>query len=301
MDRKKYFKQFNQVLRIKGLQPTTASNYNSHLNNFLNWCEQINKPPEECENNNLIEYLSLEPSYYTVKQRRGMLTNLYEFVLHQGYKLYGLPFPKQPKHIPDYFTPEELYRIFSLVKNQKQICVLKTQYALGLRVSEVVSIKRKDFIKKFNPELNKFQWDIKVRGKGSKDRILPVPDETMEMIKAYWRALPISEQHPIFLFKGQFCSHYSVKSVQLIIKRAMNLLGIEKQGSSHLIRKSRASHFGQNGVDAKYIKDFLGHEGFKYVDCYVKLNTEHLRKSFEQADVKILPLLNPQLQLTCNR
>lgn len=294
MEQELILKRFNEAIRAKRLALNTISIYNSHLNHFLNWCESKNINPFEAQKYELIEYLSLNSNYYTLKQRKGALYNFYEFIANKPYLTYGLPCAKAPQRLPEYFTPQEIESIFALIINPKQRCILKVQYATALRVSEVVKIKTTDFVRKIVDGTECF--DLRVIGKGDKERLLPVDQETINEIFAYWKTLKVKPNNK-YLFAGQFRSCYSERSVQIVVRRAMRKLGIEKKGSSHLMRKSRASHFGQNGMNAINIKEWLGHSSLKPSLHYTGLDTNHLRAAAKEVDLKLLPLLNNSTRL----
>lgn len=293
MNKEDYIKQFTQVLVVRQLCFSTIENYLYHLNSFLDWCK--NRLPENISHSELIEFLASNPQYSTVKQRRGMLTNLYEYVLAQGFKLFGLPFPKVPEKLPDYFTLHELQRIFNSVTNIKQQTILKLQYACALRVHEVVKVKRTDFVKVFNPHLKSWAYDLRITGKGNKDGYVPVPDETINEIFEYWKSLEKKPRE--YLFEGQLKSCYSERSVQIIVKQAMIGCGINKQGSTHLLRSSRATHLAHAGVDIKHIKELLRHKLIKTTERYMALNTNSIRVIFNKADQEIFNLIGAEKKL----
>jgi site-specific recombinase XerD len=198
-----------------------------------------------------------------------------------------MPFPKKQRSLPDYFSIHELKSIFSSVKNPKQRLLLKIQYALALRVHELVKLKWSDFVYNFG------KYDLKILGKGNKHDFVPVPDDTInEIIEVLGNGFGRNE----YLFTGQFGGHYSERSVQQIINRAMELNGIIKQGSTHLLRHSRATHLIQSGVSLRHVQLLLRHSSSKTTEIYTHLDRNDLRQAFSLADTKLNISLNETIQ-----
>ena len=136
--------RFIDVMNIRQLQPNSIRTYLCILDNFEKWIEDNSIKLEEATQYQLKNYIASTDSASLIRQRIGVIKNIYEFCLGQGFKTYGLPYPRRKKILPQYFTIYELNQIFSKVKNKKQLCIIKLQYACALRVNEVVKIKRTD-------------------------------------------------------------------------------------------------------------------------------------------------------------
>lgn len=282
------------VFTIRQLQPNSINTYLSIFDNFESWLKKSNLPAEEATHDQLQAYIACVNSPSLIRQKIGVIKNVYEFCLGQGYKTYGFPYPRRKKLIPEYFTPFELTRIFDQIRNKKQLCIVRLQYACALRVHEVVKVKRADFIKKFDPHQQKNVYDLRVCGKGGRVDEIPVPDETIQEIFAYWETLPVKPRE--YLFEGQFAEYYSSRSVQIIVKRAMRMAGINKKGSSHLLRHSRASHLIQAGVDIAYIQRLLRHASIKTTLVYTHFKSTDMRVIFNRAEAFIQESINQEKQ-----
>lgn len=276
-------KRFNDVLLIRNLQPNSIGTYISIFRSFMQFCETNDYNPMEIELPELNSFVSSSASSALMRQRIGVIKTLYEFVFNQGYKTFYMPYPKKKFHLPDYLTPFELNEVFILITNKKQRTIVKLQYACALRVHEVVKIKRSDFIKKYDGNLQKFIYDLRVCGKGGSMREIPVPDETILEIFEYWRSLKNKPSE--YLFEGQFKEYYSERSVQIVMKRAMRKLGINKYGSTHILRHSKASHLIQAGVDIRFIQKLLGHKNIKTTEIYTNFKTSDMRVIFNKAEI----------------
>lgn len=301
MDKEQIIKDFTNTLIIRNLSFNTIENYLWHLNEFLSWCQTKQIVPKELDSSGVKEYVAFnKPGYSTIKQRRGLITNLFTYCFSNPTILYGLPFPKHHDHLPDYLTVPELKLLFDSVTNIKQRCILKLQYSCALRVHEVVKIKRKDFIRTYDSYNKEWVFDLRVIGKGNSEYLIPVPNETITEIFEYWKSVPKTIRKTEYLFPGQFRSCYSERSVQVVMNRALIKLGLKKYGkSTHLLRSSRATHLVQSGVDIFHIKDLLRHKNLKTVQRYVRLTTQSMRVIFRKADAEIFESIRePQKLIT---
>lgn len=283
------------VFTIRQLQPNSINTYLSIFGNFEWWLKKNNLEAEHVTHDQLQTYIGCVNSPSLIRQKIGVIKNVYEFCLGQGYKTYGFPYPRKKRLIPEYFTPYELDTLFSKIRNPKQLCIIKLQYACALRVHEVVKVKRSDFIKKMDPHQQKFVYDLRVCGKGGRVDEIPVPDETVQEIFAYWETLRVKPKE--YLFEGQFAQYYSSRSVQIIVKRAMHAAGIKKNGSTHLLRHSRASHLIQVGVDVTYIQKLLRHASIKTTLVYTHFKPSDMRVIFNRAEAFIQESINQEKQL----
>lgn len=291
MTKEDYILEYKKVLTIRRLAQATIEAYVSCLKMFLNWCEEADIFPPNLIKTQLTDYLSHTESASLLRQQIGTISNFYEFVLGIPHITAGIPYPKKEQSLPDYFSPQELMQIFDAVKNDKQRLILKIQYALALRVHEVVKIKWSDFIKNYSHELGIDVYEVKIKGKGGQVSMLPVYPETInEIIQVLGDKFGISE----YLFKGQFKDFYSTRSVQMIINRAMDECKILKDGSTHLLRHSRATHLLQNGSSLRHVQMLLRHKKSTTTEIYTHLNTVDLRSSFMQSDNKMQQAINKQ-------
>lgn len=290
MTKEKYIEEYKKVLTIKRVATNTAITYLSCLKSFLYWCEEADIFPPNLTKSQLLDYLSKIKSYSLLKQARGTIDNFYKHVLGIPYICAGIPYPRRSHSLPEYLTVYELNQVFNAVKNNKQRIILKIQYVCALRVHEVVKIKWNDFVKAG------INYDLRVIGKGGKYAYLPIPPETItEITQFLGNSFGINE----YIFKGQFKDHYSERSVQEIINRAMESCGIYKNGSTHLLRHSRATHLIQNGSSTRHVQGLLRHASNKTTEIYTHLNTTDLRIAFDKSDVLIKELLQTN-QLALN-
>lgn len=290
-----YEKRFFLWIKTRGLQPNTIETYISCLRVFLNYCTENGVLPEDVSDDCLLEYVSNIKSESTRIQAKGMLFNLYASI-GIPYKTAHLPHIKRHRSLPSYLTVSQVHSLFNCVKNTKQKLILKIQYSLALRVHEVVKLKGSDFIKKYNHHTGTYVYDIKIKGKGGNEDIVPVHDETIIEIVSVFGSDILGKNE--YLFKGQFKEHYSEKSVQMIMNRALNQLDIKIHGKcTHLLRHSQATHLIQQGINQRHVQLILRHKSIKTTQLYTHANTDDLRIVYKKAHENIAIEINQNKQI----
>lgn len=288
-----YKKELSNHIMARRLCTATHAVYMAQVDIFLSWCASNGVFPEDVESAGLVQYLALEGSISACGQRRAMLVNLYEFVLGQGYKLQGLPYAKKRVKVPESLSPEQIQAIFNATPNHKQRLALKITYACGLRVSETTHIRLADFRLKKNILTGNNYYELKVTGKGIKQRLVPVPAETMNEVAAYIKAAQIKD----YLFPGQFKAAYSTKSLELVFMRAKTACGITVPGNIHLLRKSRATHLINGNMNDRNVMLMMGWQNQKTINHYHRANTAAIKDCVDQIDKTIQTSINKNLQL----
>ena len=175
--------------------------------------------------------------------------------------MFKIRYSKTPKALPVFLTKNEVVRLFEAVGNPKHRLILELIYSAGLRVGEVVRLKKQDF--EFERGIG---WVRK--GKGAKDRPFIIArflaPKLRDYVENYCKA------HD-YLFIGWKNSHLSVRSVQEIVKHAAVRAGIEKNVHPHTLRHSFATHLVENGYDVCAVQPLLGHNSAETTMVYVHL------------------------------
>jgi len=151
-------------------------------------------------------------------------------------------------------------------------------YACGLRRGELLHLKPLDIASGRGLLIIR-------QGKGNKDRIVPISEKTIEMLRVYYRMY----QPKVWLFEGQVVGQqYSERSLQLVLKHALELARIKKPVALHWLRHSYATHLLESGTDLRYIQELLGHKSSKTTEIYTHVSTRSLQKiksPFDDIDV----------------
>lgn len=204
-------------------------------------------------------------SWSTVNAGYSGIKWFYVRVLARAWNQHQLARPRRQKRLPEILSKEEVGRLLKSVSNLKHRTALMVMYSGGLRIGEVVKLKIKD--------IDSDRMLIRIeQAKGKKDRYTVLSAVTLVSLRAYWRAYrPIGP----WLFEGMDKqTHWSVRSLQEVFRRAVKRAGIQKAVSSHSLRHSFATHLLEQGVDTLTIKELLGHSQLQTTAQYL-----HVRKS----------------------
>jgi integrase/recombinase XerD len=184
--------------------------------------------------------------------------------------------PKLWQQVPDVLSYEEIDRLLEQPKTDQRIgardkAILEVMYASGLRVSEVCGLNIQDVDDTF----------VKVKGKGGKERLVPIAKEAVEAVDNYLgRFRPDTPEKALFLSKsGKRIDRMTVWNQ---VKRYAKLAGIAKAISPHTLRHSFATHLLENGADLRVIQEMLGHSSIGTTDRYTHISQKHLTKAFQE-------------------
>lgn len=268
----------------KGLTLSSIESYKYDLTIFYNDIKDI------LENNNLhklkIEFIydfiknqSINRiSSATIKRRVSTIRNFYLFLQKREIISFIVPEIKTPKigiKLPNYLTIEEVDKLLSIpdintFKGLRDKTMLEIMYSCGLRVSELISLKKKDINIK-----NSF---IRIIGKGNKERIIPIGEIALEYLNKYFELLSynskINNSKNVFINKNglPLTRQYFFK----IIKYYSIKANINKNISPHTLRHSFATHLLENGAPLIAVKNLLGHESINTTQIYTHVNERKL-------------------------
>ena len=191
--------------------------------------------------------------------------------------------PKLKKALPDTLTFEEIERIIgqvdlSTVEGLRNKALLETLYSCGLRVSEVIGLKRSHLYLDIG--------FIRVVGKGDKERLIPIGSDAIKHIEIYLREIRIHLQHKKgcedILFLNRRGGKLSRVMVFYIIKDLTFKANIQKNISPHTFRHSFATHLVEGGADLRAVQEMLGHESITTTEIYTHLDRNFLRDTLNR-------------------
>lgn len=186
--------------------------------------------------------------------------------------------PQTGRHLPDVLTVEEIDRLIGSIdrssrEGQRNRAILETLYSCGLRVSELCNLKLSDLY------LN--EGFIKVEGKGSKQRLVPISPKAISELNNYFpdrNAGLIKPGYEDFVFISRFGKNISRIMVFHIIKELAGMAGIKKTISPHTFRHSFATHLLEGGANLRAIQCMLGHESIGTTEIYTHIDRNRLRQ-----------------------
>lgn len=220
-------------------------------------------------------------SIETILRRLSGISQYYDFqIVERKLKVNPIEFISKPKRwqkLPDFLDFDEVEKILaagdkSAPKDYRDSMMLETLYASGMRVSELISVKIADIDFK--------RGIIKVTGKGSKQRIVPIYDSLLEKIKDYLiirNEYFVKERDEGFLFLNHNGGPLSRQHVWLWVKEACLRAGVKKNVSPHTLRHSFATHLLCGGADLRTIQIFLGHSNISTTEIYTHVSDNDKR------------------------
>jgi len=191
----------------------------------------------------------------------------------------SLSSPKQEKHLPLFFTEEEVTKLIGSVKLDdergfRDRAVIETFYSTGIRVSELVGLNIED--------IDFIGAVIKVLGKGKKERIVPIGDIALAAIRAYLERRK-KEQEAGALFLNKSGKRITDRGIRNIIDKYIRIASIRQGVSPHTLRHSFATHLLNRGADLRSVQELLGHVNLSTTQIYTHLTTEKLKKVYDKA------------------
>ena len=186
--------------------------------------------------------------------------------------------PRKQYKLPNVLSKEEVAAILKAPKNLKHKTMLSLIYSCGLRRSELLNLKPADVDSKRNLLIIR-------NAKGFKDRVAPLSDKIIEMLRNYYKI----HKPLLWLFEGEKAGEqYSETSLQKILKNAIKVANIKKPVSLHWLRHSYATHLLEAGTDLRYIQEILGHKSSKTTEIYTHVTDKSLQKiksPFDDLDI----------------
>ncbi len=189
--------------------------------------------------------------------------------------------PKEQRHLPEVLTVEEIDRALATIdlsspSGHRDRAIFEMLYSLGLRVSELLSLRFTDVHIK--------DKIVVVMGKGGKQRLVPMSDEAVRQLRLYLECRPQADNNGDnnYLFLNQRGGRLSRMSVFSIVKKAVADAGITKPVSPHTLRHSFATHLLQGGADIRQVQALLGHSSISTTEIYTHLDREYLHAALEE-------------------
>jgi integrase/recombinase XerD len=195
-------------------------------------------------------------------------------------ELSELTVPKKEKRLPTVLTEEEVNRLLSVIddstpRGRLDLALLEVAYGSGLRVSELVNL-RKD-------NVNAKGGYLKVTGKGSKERIVPLGEEALSALAGYWEATKGMKTRSPLVFLHPNGKKVSRQYFFLRLKGYAKKAGIEKSISPHTLRHSFATRLLENGAQLRQVQELLGHSDIETTQIYTHVNKAQAKEVYEKA------------------
>jgi len=287
---RQYVDKFVRFLEIeKNASGHTIVNYKVDLKGFADFAGDVDigKIDYLLLRRYLAHLKSVQYDKRTIARRLACLRSFFKFLCRDGYlktnPVAGLATPKLDKKLPFFLDENQAARFLDVPVDHKDAmslrdkAILETLYSTGMRVSELVGmgIQDVDFI----------GGVAKVRGKGKKERLLPIGDTALRSIKEYLdrRSMDERARNKSALFLNKSGARLSSGSVRSTIDKYIHSASIRENISPHTLRHSFATHLLDRGADLRSVQELLGHANLSTTQIYTHVTTDRLKSVYDKA------------------
>lgn len=288
-----FLKEYLAYLKLeKNLSANTVSSYKNDLSSFIRFLEEhkINDPSQIESRLIVIFFTNLEKVGLTSSSAaryfsslKGFLNYLFANSYIKNNPIEKVSPPKLAKNLPGVLSFDEIEKILSIPNTTETLgvrdkTILEVFYACGLRISELISLKLSDLF--LNEDM------IRVFGKGSKERVVPIGSSAINWIQEY-----LSKSRPLlqkkmksenYLFLNSRGSKLSRMGVWKIVDKYIKESGIEKDAHPHTFRHSFATHLIEGGADLRSVQEMLGHADISTTQIYTHIDREYIKQVHKQ-------------------
>ena len=264
-------------LNSKRYSASTIGTYADALKTFLRY--HAHKPIAEITNDDLILFNNhyILANHFSASYQNQVVNAVKLFfrtIENKQLQPELIHRPKRPKLLPNVLSKEEVKLILNAHSNIKHKAMLSLMYSCGLRCGELLRLKSTDIDSKRNVVIIR-------QSKGRKDRIAPLSEKIIKMLREYYELYkPV-----MYLFEGQIkAKAYDERSLQLVLKQGVEKVKINKPITLHWLRHSYATHLLENGTDLRYIQEILGHSSSKTTEIYTHVSTKNIQKIISPFD-----------------
>jgi integrase/recombinase XerD len=267
-------KRMIECLQLRGLSERTQESYVRAVRQLA---EHYHKSPDLITEEELRQYF-LHLKNIKRYSRNTMTIAIcgirfcYQQTLNRDWIIFGIVRPAPEKKLPTILSIAEVRQILGRVRLPRYRVCLATIYSCGLRLQEGTNLRVSD--------IDSARLMIHVRhGKGAKDRYVPLPERTLELLRQYWK----THRNPGLLFPAEGRNHrdlaqatqpMSKSSVQQAFRAALKASGNHKRASVHTLRHSWATHLLEAGVNLRLIQEWLGHSSPATTSIYTHLTVK---------------------------
>lgn len=274
---------------------TTAKNYELDLLNYQDFLKENNLNYLKITKDDIRSYLKyldkLKYKNSSISRHLSSLRTFYGFLVNEGviesniFK--SISSPKKKKQLPNFLQYDEVEKMLSVCDLKEPLhirnrLIIETLYDTGIRVSELVNIKLND--------LNIATKEIRVLGKGSKERIVYFGDYEIDILNLYLnQARPklLKNKSNDYLLLNHLGDRLTDRGVRLIIDDVIKKASLKHKVSPHTLRHTFATHLLNEGADLKSVQELLGHSSLSTTQIYTHVSNERLRSVYLKSHPKL--------------
>lgn len=293
---KDLLEQFRAYLLVeKNFSQYTAKAYTSDVMSFLIWLEDTDV--SSVDYNKIREYLRFIYKYNykktTIARKISALRTFYKYLYRErvveANPVAGVSAPKKTKSLPKFLDKEEIEQILNNVNIEspsgfRNRAILELLWATGMRISELSGLNFGD--------LNLEHNEIKVFGKGSKERIVLISERAKQYLERYIHTArrlvakdfpppPQEENSPVFINNTGY--RLNPKTIRNVINSIVEKISLPQKVTPHMFRHSFATYLIENGADLRVVQELLGHASISNTQIYTHISTKHLTDTYNKA------------------
>ncbi|HIS74546.1 TPA: tyrosine recombinase XerC [Candidatus Galligastranaerophilus intestinavium] len=286
----KYLEEFKIYLKSeKNFSIHTIRAYCADVYTFLIWADNLNV--DEINSKKFSEYLyfiqKINYTKTTIARKIASIRAFYKFLFQEEIietnPADALVAPKRPKSLPDFMSEEEVENILRNVKIEtpagfRNRVIFELLWVSGMRISELSNLNYEN--------LNLEQNEIKVLGKGAKERIVLIPDKTKENLKNYMDNVSDlicktkkAPDSPLFINYNGF--RLQNQSIRKALKEVVEKIELPKKITPHIFRHSFATRLLENGADLRIVQELLGHASISNTQIYTHVSSARLKSVYD--------------------
>jgi len=261
METSNLIRNFERDLLLKNYAQNSIKNYVSQIRLFLSFFKAKDSP-KHISSDEIKNYLLSAKEINSQRHMHSAIKLFYRFTVIQPQKFAHIEYARKEKKLPRVIDKEFMLDKISKIDNLKHRSIIALAYSTGMRVSEVCNLKIKDIDSK--------RMIIYVKNaKGKKDRIVPLSEYMLKLLREYWKDYKPRE----YLFNGQFDLKYSSRSCNEIVKKYLG-----REYHFHLLRHSSFTSLLESGTDLSIIQKIAGHSSPKVTQIYLHVSTSLINK-----------------------
>ncbi len=277
----------NHLSLERGLSSNTIESYRRDLKRYIKFLQDkkiksVEKIAQEHITSLMVLLRDMGLSAKSIVRNLSSIRGFHKFLVVEGYSSFNptgaLEWPRLWRKLPTVLNFEEMRKLLSQPSTGDPLglrdkAILEFLYATGVRISELIKIKRKDIL----PEVEL----VRVIGKGQKERIIPIGKEALKSVQKYLvevRPQIANQFSEDVLFLNRRGRPLSRMGLWKILRKYVIQTGIKKKVSPHTIRHSFATHLLEGGADLRAVQEMLGHADISTTQIYTHINREYLKQ-----------------------
>lgn len=256
--------------------------YTADIEGFYEFLRHRGVTLRDASSSDISDYIISVSDYLSKRSQARLLSSLnsfFDYLVSEGERKdnpsSSVDSPKLGKYLPVVLSVEEVRAILNAAPNKRDRAILEVLYGCGLRVSEVCSLKISEVYLK--------DMFVKVMGKGSKERLVPMAPSTASAIMDYLSVRSESDAGcEDVLFLNRFGRALSRVAVFKMVKSVALVAGVDKNLSPHTFRHSFATHLIENGADLRVVQEMLGHESILTTEIYTHVDSATWQREIKE-------------------